>query len=166
MIVAAKDGVHSVGLEERDQVLIHFWITPTAPGAICRYMQEDKLPRLCGGSQIARQPIVFGTVCAKVLVRIQHNKVGVPPVEGVELTCKAAGRIPRKIVNAEIGLVPTAPRLHFMVPDRGEEGNLPQHRLIDIEIVADILAPGAGAARADAAIEDHIPGVDDQVGVL
>ncbi len=53
-----------------------------------------------------------------------------------------------------------------MVSDSVKEGDRSQHRLVDGEIVANILAPDTGiASRTDGAIIDHIPGVENQVQV-
>ncbi len=166
MVVPIKHNIDSVSLKERYEISLHLSIAPNISGAIRWDVEDDDFPWLAGRLQVIQQPIELSAASAKILIGVQRHKVCVPPVKRVVFFKMPGWRICWQGEDTLVSLIAAASSIHFMVSNGSQEGCIAQHRLVDVEKVSYILAPGAGAARADAAIVDHVSRMEHKVRVL
>ena len=70
VIVPVKDDIHTIGFKDRHQVGLHPTRAAVGARAVGWMMEENKLPRLRAGLQVAHQPVVLDAASAVALVRV------------------------------------------------------------------------------------------------
>jgi hypothetical protein len=70
VIMPVKDDIHTIGFKDRHQMGLHPTRAAVGARTVGWIMEENKLPKLRAGLQVAHQPIVLDATSAIILVCI------------------------------------------------------------------------------------------------